>query len=189
MVQTACMDFFCYHRDRADSLALRRELLEDHWSYMDGVAQEMIARGPTVAGADEAPTGSVHILTLPDVAAARTFAFEEPGFQAGVYRDVMLRRWRNDLGRTMWQFPGGAPDGDGYFVLGLGAPRPVAEAPEALDASGLIAFGPLLSDDGDTWLGAVALLRAPSPGQARKALPGNGYADIEVHQWRFGGRS
>ena len=184
------MDFFCYHRDRADSLALRMELLEDHWSYMDRFAQEMIARGPTIAGADEVPTGSVHILTLPDVAAARAFAFAEPGYQAGVYRDVMLRRWRNDLGRTMWQFPGGAPDGDGYLVLGLtAAARPVADVPEAPDVPGLIAFGPLLSDDGERWFGTIALLRAASADEARAALSGGGYAEVGVHQWRFGGRS
>lgn len=183
------MDFFCYHRDRADSLALRMELLEDHWSYMDRFAQEMIARGPTVAGEDEAPTGSVHILKLPDAAAARAFAFEEPGFQAGVYRDIMLRRWRNDVGRTMWEFPGGAPEGDGYLVLGLGAARPVADVPGVPDVKNLIACGPLLSDDGERWLGTVALLRAQSSEQARDALPGNGYAEVEVRQWRFGGRS
>ncbi|ACU74737.1 YCII-related protein [Catenulispora acidiphila DSM 44928] len=195
------MDFFCYHRDRADSLALRMELLEDHWSYMDGFAQEMIARGPTVegddgsdgdGGDDGAPTGSVHILTLPDAAAARTFAFEEPGYQAGVYRDVMLRRWRNDIGRTMWDFPGGAPENDGYLVLALGpaATRPVADTPKVPDAAGLIAFGPLLSDDGEQWLGTIALLRAPSPDEARATAVGaEEYAEIEVHQWRFGGRS
>jgi uncharacterized protein len=183
------MDFFCYHRDRADSLALRMELLEDHWSYMDGFAQQMIARGPTVFGEEEAPTGSVHILTLPDAAAARTFAFEEPGYQAGVYRDVLLRRWRNDVGRTMWEFPGGAPESDGYLVLGLGAPRPVGEVPAVPEAEGLIAFGPLLSDDGERWLGTAALLRAPSADAARATLPRNGYAEVEVHQWRFGGRS
>lgn len=190
------MDFVCYHRDRADSVALRMELLEAHWSYMDGFAQEMIARGPTFEGGDEYPTGSIHILTLPDPAAARTFAFEEPGYQAGVYRDVMLRRWRNDIGRTMWEFPGGAPDADGYLVLGLGAaPRPVAEAPKLPDVPALIAFGPLLSDDGERWLGTVALLRASNPDEARAVLTGEGdgdsddYADIEVHQWRFGGRS
>lgn len=188
VVKTAQMDFFCYHRDRADSLDLRMELLEDHWSYMDGFAQEMIARGPTVVGQDELPTGSVHILTLPDPAAARAFAFDEPGYQAGVYRDVTLRRWRNDLGRTMWEFPGGEPEGDGYFVLGLGEARPVNEAPRASGIKGLIAFGPLLSDDGERWLGTIALLRAPSSEQARDALPGNGYAEVEVHQWRFGGR-
>lgn len=192
------MDFFCYHRDRADSLALRMELLEDHWSYMDRFAQEMIARGPTIVGEDGVPTGSIHILTLPDVTAARTFAFEEPGYQAGVYRDVMLRRWRNDLRRTMWEFPGGAPDGDGYLVLGLGAARPVREVPgepgesavpAVPDAERLIAVGPLLSDDGETWLGTLALLRASSPDEAREVLSGDDYAEVEVHQWRFGGRS
>ncbi|WP_194926389.1 YciI family protein [Catenulispora pinisilvae] len=183
------MDFFCYHRDRAESLDLRMELLEDHWSYMDRFAQEMIARGPTFVGQDEVPTGSVHMLSLPDTAAARAFAFDEPGYQAGVYRDVMLRRWRNDLGRTMWEFPGGAPEGDGYLVLGLGEARPVGEVPAVPDVKGLITFGPLLSDDGERWLGTIAMVRAESSEQARDALPGNDYAEVEVHQWRFGGRS
>ena len=189
MVKTARMEFFCYHRDRADSLALRMDLLEDHWSYMDGFAQQMIARGPTIVGDEEYPTGSVHILTLPDTATARAFAFDEPGYQAGVYRDVLLRRWRNDVGRTMWEFPGGAPEGDGYLVLALGAPRPVADVPAGPEVAGLIAYGPLLSDDASKWLGTVALLRASSAEQARAALPGDGYAEVEVRQWRFGGRS
>ncbi len=51
---------------------------------------------------------------------ARAFAFDEPGYQAGVYRDVLLRRWRNILGRTMWDFPGGQAGGHRYLVLGLG---------------------------------------------------------------------
>ncbi|MFV2116751.1 YciI family protein [Micromonospora sp. LOL_025] len=41
------MEFFCYHRDRRDSLGLRTELREEHWSYMDRYAAQMIARGPT----------------------------------------------------------------------------------------------------------------------------------------------
>ena len=85
-------------------MALRGELLEAHWSYMDRFAAEMIARGPTLADDGDTPTGSVHILGLPDPAAARAFAFDEPNYQAGVYRDVLLRRWRNLLGRTMWDF-------------------------------------------------------------------------------------
>jgi uncharacterized protein YciI len=99
------MEFLCYHRDRRGSMVLRDELLQEHWSYMDRYAAEMIARGPTLADDGDTPTGSVHILDLPDPAAARTFAFDEPNYQAGVYRDVLLRRWRNALGRTMWDFP------------------------------------------------------------------------------------
>src|SRR5690242_3878998 len=114
------MEFLCYHRDRLASLPLREKLTERHWSYMDRFAAEMIARGPTFAEDGETPTGSVHILDLPDSAAARAFAFDEPNYQAGVYRDVLLRRWRNLLGRTMWHFHGGREDGNRYLVLGFG---------------------------------------------------------------------
>ncbi|MEU7501297.1 YciI family protein [Streptomyces griseofuscus] len=183
------MEFLCHHRDRSDSLALRMELLEEHWSYMDRFAQEMIARGPTLAGDGETPTGSVHILDLPDAARARAFAFDEPGYQAGVYRDVLLRRWRNLLGRTMWDFPGGPTDGDRFLVLGLGAGEPADLTVPAGRADDLIAYGPLLSDDATAWLGTAALLRAPGPAAARALLSEDRYADIEVHPWRFGGRS
>ncbi|MEU4115267.1 YciI family protein [Kitasatospora sp. NPDC028055] len=181
------MEFLCYHRDRPGSLPLRDELLEAHWSYMDGFAQEMIARGPTLTDDGALPTGSVHILDLPGPAAARAFAFEEPGYQAGVYRDVLLRRWRNLLGRTMWDFPGGGTEGTRYLVLGLGGGRPVDLAVPA-DREELIAYGPLLSDDGTAWLGTAALLGAPDPAAARAVLTADGYADVEVHRWQFGGR-
>jgi uncharacterized protein YciI len=181
------MEFFCYHRDRRDSMALRYELGEEHWSYMDRYARELIARGPTLASDGETPTGSVHIVDLPDPAAARAFAFDEPCYQAGVYRDVLLRRWRNTLGRTMWEFPGGRTGGDRFLVLGLGSGKDDDPAkPPHLNE--LIAFGPLLSDDGATWLGTAALVRASGPDSARAILDPDRYADIEVHQWQFGGR-
>ncbi|NBE54510.1 YciI family protein [Streptomyces boluensis] len=185
------MEYFCYHRDRPGSLALREELLEEHWSYMDRYAKELIARGPTFADDGETPTGSVHIVDLPDPAAARAFAFDEPGYQAGAYRDVLLRRWRNVLGRTMWDFPGGRSGGNRYLVLGLGEGSAADLAADLAPPPGqddLIAYGPLLSDDGDTWLGTAALLRAPDPDTARAALAQDRYADIEVHDWEFGGR-
>ncbi|MEV0219664.1 YciI family protein [Streptomyces sp. NPDC050704] len=182
------MEFFCYHRDRPGSVKMRDELLEDHWSYMDRYATEMIARGPTFAADGDTPTGSVHIVDLPDPAAARAFAFDEPNYQAGVYRDVLLRRWRNLLGRTMWDFPGGGTAGNRYLVLGLGS-GPAADLTVPSDLDELIAYGPLLSDDGATWLGTAVLLRAPDPDTARAVLTPDGYADIEVHDWQFGGRS
>ncbi|MFP3992813.1 YciI family protein [Streptomyces sp. E11-3] len=181
------MEFFCYHRDRPGSGKLRNELLEDHWSYMDGYATELIARGPTFADDGETPSGSVHIVDLPDPAAARAFAFDEPNYQAGAYRDVLLRRWRNLLGRTMWDFPGDRTDGNQYLVLGLGS-GPAADLVVSPDRDDLIAYGPLLSDDEATWLGTAALVRAPDPDEARAVLTLDRYADIEVHDWEFGGR-
>ncbi|MFG2577663.1 YciI family protein [Streptomyces sp. NPDC048481] len=182
------MDFLCYHRDRPGSLALREQLAEAHWSYMDGFAKELIARGPTLADDGETPTGSVHILDLPGPAAARAFAFDEPNHQAGAYRDVLLRRWRNTLGRTMWDFPGGRTGGNRYLVLGFGAGEGAdLVAPPGRDGD-LIAHGPLLSDDGATWLGTAVLLQAPDPEAARAVLTEDRYAAIDVHNWRFGGR-
>jgi uncharacterized protein len=168
-------------------MALRDELLEEHWSYMDRYQAEMIARGPTLADDGDTPTGSVHILDLPGPAAARAFAFDEPNHQAGVYRDVLLRRWRNLLGRTMWDFPGGRDGGRRYLVLGLG----MGQAADLVVPPGrddLIAYGPLLSDDGAAWLGTAVLLRAPGPDKARAILTAGRYAAIEVHDWQFGGR-
>jgi uncharacterized protein YciI len=171
-VKIVSAEFFCYHRDRPGSVALRGELLEEHWSYMDRYQAEMIARGPTLAS---------------DPAAARAFAFDEPNYQAGVYRDVLLRRWRNLLGRTMWDFPGGREGGSRYLVLGLGSGQPAdLAAPPGQDE--LIAYGPLLSDDGAAWLGTAALVRAPGPGSARAVLTQDRYAAVEVHSWQFGGR-
>ncbi|MFD8613256.1 YciI family protein [Streptomyces sp. NPDC059631] len=195
------MEYFCYHRDRPGSLALREELVEAHWSYMDGYADRMIARGP-VFDEEDTLLASVHILDLPGPAAARAFAFDEPNYQAGAYRDVLLRRWRNLLGRTMWDFPGGAADGRRYLVIGLGpGPRPgvgsgsgaargrAASGPVVPDVrDDLIAYGPLLSDDGTAWLGTAALVRARDAAAARAVLGDEPYDGVEVHRWEFGGR-
>ncbi len=146
------MEFFVYHRDRAGSLPLRMELLEEHWSYMDGYGTEMIARGPTLAD------------------------------------DRVVRRWRNLLGRTMWDFPGGREGGARFLVLGLGSgPGADLAVPPERDGE-LVAYGPLLSDDGGAWLGTAALVRAPDEDAARAFLTPDAYASIDVLPWEFGGR-
>ncbi|GLZ80663.1 hypothetical protein Afil01_54700 [Actinorhabdospora filicis] len=180
------MEFLCYHRDRVGSLGLRQKLLEAHWSYMDGFAAELIARGPTFAP-DETPSGSVHIAALPDVDAARAFAFEEPGYQAGMYRDILIRRYENLLGRTMWEFPGDLDGEDRHFVLGLGEGEP-ADTELPVNGDDLLAYGSLYSDDGTQWLGTAALVRAPDAEAARAILTAERYASIEVHPWTRGGR-
>ncbi|GAA3665510.1 YciI family protein [Lentzea roselyniae] len=172
------MEFFCYHRDRPGSLPLREKLTEEHWSYMDRF--ELIARGPTFTG--DVLTGSVHIVDVASPVEARAFAFDEPNYQAGAYRDVLVRRWRNVLGRTMWDFPGGG-EGGGHLVLGFGSGEPVDLAPAR--AESLIAYGPLLSDDGAAWLGTAALVRSADPAAV---LTVERYAAVEVHEWEFGGR-
>lgn len=60
MIDRLDIEFFCYHRDRPGSAALREKLVEEHWSYMDRYAAQLIARGPTLDG--DTATGSVHII-------------------------------------------------------------------------------------------------------------------------------
>ncbi|MFI8961195.1 YciI family protein [Streptomyces sp. NPDC053493] len=182
------MEFLVYHRDRPGSLSLRQELLEAHWAYMDRFEKELVARGPAFTDGGQTLAGSVHIVDLPDAAAARAFAFDEPNYQAGAYRDVLVRRWRNLLGRTMWEFPGGREGGHRYLVLGLGAGDPVDLTVPAGRADELVAYGPLLSDDGSGWLGTAALLQAPDEAAARALLTVERYAAVEVYDWEFGGR-
>src|SRR5215510_4291367 len=100
-------------------------LNEAHWSYMDGFAAGMTARGPTLAPDREAWTGSLHIVDLPDADAARAFVEREPFNRAGMYAEHRVWGFRNLLGRTMWQFAG-QPDEPLFLVI---AASPDAERP------------------------------------------------------------
>lgn len=75
-----------------------------------------------------------------------------------------------------------------YLVIGLGSGQ-AADLAVPPGRDDLIAYGPLLADDGTTWVGTAALVRAPDPGTARALLTPARYADIEVHNWQPGGRS
>jgi hypothetical protein len=71
-------------------------------------------------------------------------------------------------------------------VLGLGE----GEAADLAVPPGddVIAYGPLLSDDGSAWLGTAALVRAVDALAAGAVLTAGRYASVEVHPWQFGGR-
>jgi uncharacterized protein len=65
------MEYFIYCRDNPDTGAILDELAEAHWSFMDGYADAMIARGPTLTPDRMRHTGGMHIVDLPDGDAAR----------------------------------------------------------------------------------------------------------------------
>jgi uncharacterized protein YciI len=179
------VDFFCYHRDRPGSTPLRQQLVQRHWTYLDEFQDRMIARGPTFTG--ETLTGSLHILSLPDPAAARTFAFEEPCYQAGAYRDVMIRRWKSISGGTGWDPSPTSEDSARFLVLGL-TDAPTTGHVEVPGQAGVIICGELLSDDGGHILGAAALVQRNPGDDVRAFLPDLSYAAVEVHRWDIGGR-
>jgi uncharacterized protein len=205
--EVACLvvEYFFYGRGRPGTEALLEELTEAHWSYMDGYAEAMIARGPTLTPDRTTWTGSMHMVDLPDAEAARVFAFQEPFYRAGGYGEVLVRRWRNVLGRTMWDYPVELGDDRRFLVIGHGKPG-VEAARQALGAAqrrwlgepghrdGCILRGPLLSEDGAAWAGSVLLVQLRDRAAVQAMLAGAPYvqaglyASVEVHDWQFGGR-
>jgi uncharacterized protein YciI len=199
------MEYFFYCRAKPDADALWAQLTEAHWSFMDGYADAMIARGPTLTADRATATGSMHMVDLPDAAAARVFAFEEPCYVAGVYAEVMVRRWRNGLGRTMWEFEGDEVANRRFLVIGHANPNTNAVG-SALRAAQrrhfvgggyleqMIARGPLLSDDGREWVGDATLIELRDRAAVEVMLESAPfvraglYANVEVHDWEFGGR-
>jgi uncharacterized protein len=199
------VEYFVYGRDRPGTADLLEALGEAHWAFMDRYADAMIARGPTLTPDRATHTGSMHIVDLHGADQLRGFAFEEPFYRAGVYREVLVRRWRNLLGRTMWDYP--AELGDDRRFLVIGHAKPGVEAARQLlepaqrrwlgepdHRDGFILHGPLLSDDGAEWLGSALLVQAPDRAAVEAMLAGAPYAraglyaGVELHDWQFGGR-
>jgi uncharacterized protein YciI len=189
-------DWFVYCSDRPGTDELRMQLLEEHWSFMDGYAEGMIARGPTLTEDGLTATGSLHVVDLPDAEAVRVFAFEEPNYQAGVYAEVLIRRFRNLLGRTMWEFRGD-PDAGRFLVIAHARPGTSEARPDLLDAGvrdRLILCGPLLSEDGSAWVGDALAVDLPARETVEDLIAADPlaradlYERVEIHPWRFGGR-
>jgi uncharacterized protein YciI len=194
----AALDFFVYSRDAPGARALRddEELLEAHWSYMDQFARSMIARGPTLGADHVTATGSLHILGLPSIDAAREFLAQEPNNRAGVYAEHTVWRFENLLGRTMWEFSG-TTDEPRFLIIARSDSGPMTrklDPTERLSADlrqRLILYGALGTLDRNQPVG-VALAAQAHDKDALHALLREGgldlYPKIEIHNWEFGGR-
>lgn len=193
------MDFFIYCRDRSDSAPQRKALLKDHWAFMARYADRMIARGPTLSEDGKAMTGSMHIVDLPDVGAASAFAHEDPFAKGGVFEQIMLRRFENVLGRTMWQFTGD-PASPRFLLLAettASASSPardtVAAQRKYLEqrANEIILGGPLFETNHEVWSGTAMMLEATDRAAAESCLRSDPltpfYGRANLWRWRFGG--
>jgi uncharacterized protein len=141
---------------------------------MDRFAAGMTARGPTLGPDRETWTGSLHIVDLPTPDAAREFVENEPYNRAGLFEHHTIRRFKNLLGRTMWEFPNGSGE-PRFLVIAADAP--------ALPRERLIVYGELLTLDHETPAGVVVALQAPTREAVEKLLD-----EREILDWEFGGR-
>ncbi len=185
-----------YSRDAADAAGLRddEDLLEKHWSYMDAFAASMIARGPTLGADRESATGSLHVLALPSVDAAREFVALEPNNRAGLYGEHSIWRFENLLGRSMWEFSG-QPGEPLFLIIGrsqLGQPAMAERLPAALLAR-LVLYGALSTLDAGEPVGVALAIQAPDRGAVGTLMEDHRtelgrFDELEVHDWEFGGR-
>lgn len=168
---------------------------------MDGFADAMIARGPTLAPDRETPTGSLHVLALPSAAAATEFVEREPNNRAGVYAEHRIWAFENLLRRTMWEFPGKAVEPRFLLIAHSGnaheAPvsmLPVPPADLGVDLrERLIVYGALAEPASREPIGVAVALQAPSTEAVLPLLRDGAagleqFAAVEVHDWEFGGR-
>jgi uncharacterized protein len=194
------VDFFVYSRDASGTEALRDELLEEHWSYMDRFADSMIARGPTFGPDRGTVTGSIHVVGLPSVDAVHEFVAREPNNRAGVYAEHSVWRFENLLGRTMWEFPG-ASDEPKFMIIACshvgpetaarGRPVPVESLSAGLRER-LIVYGALQTLDDAVLVGVAVAVQARDRQAVETLLEQRAgltaFPNIEIHDWEFGGR-
>ncbi len=164
------------------------ELNERHWSYMDGFADGMTARGPTLGPDRETWTGSVHVVDLPDAGAARAFAPRSPTSGPGcststrsggsptcsAARCGSSRALRTSRASWCWR----------------SAASRRADLPPAL-RDRLIIHGRLGDPDDDRPVGIVLAVGAPDRSGARRNAGGGRPqrpTTSSVHDWEFGGR-
>jgi uncharacterized protein len=160
-------------------------------------AESMIARGPTLAADRETATGSLYVLGLPSVDAAREFVAREPNNRACVYADHFIWRFENLLGRTMWEFSGVA-DEPRFLVIarwiatttpdGAAGGEPCAGAARAADClrraehprrwRACRCRAGVQVPDRDA---VVALLEDERTGV-------DVFQGVDIHDWEFGGR-
>lgn len=88
------MAFLALCLDKADGLPLRRAMRAVHLDYMIARRHLILFGGPLLDDDGGSALGSVIMLDLPDRDAVTAFLAEEPYSKAGLFEQVIIRRWR-----------------------------------------------------------------------------------------------
>jgi hypothetical protein len=144
--------------------------------------------------------GCIHIVELDDSDAAHSFAYDEPFAVEGVFAEIVMMRFRLEVGRTQFVFEG-TPDHPRFFVHcpaapGVDAvPDDIASAYEAYCRTfdpHFVCRGSLLTAEG-AWAGRAFFIEMAD----RAALDGfladdlcttvGLYDALRIHRWTIGG--
>jgi uncharacterized protein YciI len=181
----------------------RAQSREAHWDYFFAHDDHFIARGATTSDDQKQFLSSVIWVDFEDWDAVRGIVDNEPNNMNGVYGEVIIRRWRNGLGRRQRDFS--KQDGQVYwYVRGHGRPGSsdhreeiVAAQREFLkpyDETIIIARGPIVDDAGEKWQGSANLVCMSSREELDAFLAewpycqAGLYERVQIERYRFGGR-
>jgi uncharacterized protein len=169
-------------------------LHEQHWAYMDEWADALVARGPTLTPNGQHHTGSLHVVDVPDLAAATRFALEEPYAQAGWYAQVTVHPLAPCTSGTMWDKPLPPAGQPSSFVRGTFGARPRgADLLPVGAAPPWLYLGLVLSDDARAEIGLAGLVDLAPDAAARRMNDDATASDLSLdylsaRRWQRGGR-
>ena len=181
----------------------RAQSRDAHWDYFFAYDDHFIARGATTSDDGETLQSSVIWVEFDDWDAVHNFVDNEPNNKNGVYGEVIIRRWRNGLGKRQRDFP--RRDGQVYwYVRGYDKPGSsdhreeiVAAQREFLkpyDETVIVTRGPVMDDAGEKWQGSANLICMPSREELQAFMDDWPYCQaglyerVHVERYRFGGR-
>jgi uncharacterized protein YciI len=82
--------------DKPGALALRMENRQAHLAYIESTG--VVAQAGPLLDAQGQMAGSLVVLDVPDMAAAQSWAANDPYAQAGLFADVQLHAWKRVIG-------------------------------------------------------------------------------------------
>ena len=82
--------------DKTGALALRMENRQAHLAYIEETG--VVAQAGPLLDAQGQMAGSLVVLDVPDMAAAETWAANDPYAKAGLFADVQLHSWKRVIG-------------------------------------------------------------------------------------------
>ena len=195
------MEFFAWGVNHPGVAGKRSAIIREHWDFIDRYKDRLIARGPVLDTRDPSQvTGSIHIAELDDWQEAKRFVYEEPFHKAGLFENVLIRRFELELGRTQFEFES-AGDLPRFFVYcsqargGGTGPERVADEYDAYCAgfdANFLCRGALVDDRGGR-AGSIYLMEMADTDAADEFLAGEPYlkaglyGDVQVHRWTPGG--
>jgi uncharacterized protein YciI len=80
--------------DKPGTEALRLAVRKEHLGYLDSRAELLLACGAKLSDDGHSASGGIYLVDVEERAEAEEFIAADPFTQAGLFRDVVIARWR-----------------------------------------------------------------------------------------------